>query len=181
MKLSDGEKLILTMLCDIYKKLNIDGEVDPEFISNAIFSGDLWAVKRNYPGIFDGKEPPVDVIQETENFLYMWSIIESSYSKLPEPEKEKVKTENFDMEPEFPGFDGNHEADHMGVARLLTEQLGNFASLGMRATKNSGMPRLPGYRRMHEVFRAFHGKTNGFLPADALIEILRGRRHPEVR
>ena len=36
MKLSDGEKLILLMLADMYKNLKIKGDFDPEFISTTI-------------------------------------------------------------------------------------------------------------------------------------------------
>jgi hypothetical protein len=39
MKLSDGEKLNILMLCDIYKHLKVKGEFDPEFISITIFNG----------------------------------------------------------------------------------------------------------------------------------------------
>ena len=36
MKLSDGEKLILMVLADMYKHLEIKGEFDPDFISTTI-------------------------------------------------------------------------------------------------------------------------------------------------
>jgi hypothetical protein len=39
MTLSDGEKLILVMLCDIYRHLGIKGEVKPDFILETIDSG----------------------------------------------------------------------------------------------------------------------------------------------
>src|SRR5438046_5400629 len=44
-KFSDGEKLILLMLGDLYKHLKVDGESDPEFIAKVILGGHFWAPK----------------------------------------------------------------------------------------------------------------------------------------
>jgi len=38
MKITDGEKLILLMLSDLYERLGVEGEIEPEFIKSAIFS-----------------------------------------------------------------------------------------------------------------------------------------------
>jgi uncharacterized protein len=37
MQLSNGEKLILFMLTEIYQQLGVRGEVDPKFVKQAIF------------------------------------------------------------------------------------------------------------------------------------------------
>jgi hypothetical protein len=42
MKLTDSEKLTLIMLCEIYEKLGIKGELDSKFVKEAIFSGNTW-------------------------------------------------------------------------------------------------------------------------------------------
>jgi uncharacterized protein len=42
MKLSDGEKLILLMLADMYKGMKIKGDFDPDFISSTIHNNHLW-------------------------------------------------------------------------------------------------------------------------------------------
>ena len=39
MNVSDGEKLIIMMLCDICKTLNVKGDVDPELVRSSILSG----------------------------------------------------------------------------------------------------------------------------------------------
>jgi uncharacterized protein len=39
MNLSDGEKLIIMMLCDIYKTLNVKGDIDPGLLRSSIVSG----------------------------------------------------------------------------------------------------------------------------------------------
>jgi hypothetical protein len=52
MKLSDGEKLILMVLADMYKHLEIKGEFDPDFISATISGGHLWGLRPFPKGTF---------------------------------------------------------------------------------------------------------------------------------
>ncbi len=42
-KLSDGEKVILLMLCEIQEHLEVKGETDTGLVKEAICSGNLWA------------------------------------------------------------------------------------------------------------------------------------------
>ena len=51
MTLTDGEKLILLMLTDIYDKLGVQGEIDPQFVRSAIFDNMLWGLSWKYSGI----------------------------------------------------------------------------------------------------------------------------------
>jgi len=73
MKLSDGEKLILFMLSELYEKLGIEGEMDPKFIKSAICSGNTWGLKWQYTGIFDSGETKPELVTEVANILDMWS------------------------------------------------------------------------------------------------------------
>ena len=76
MSLSDGEKLITVMLCDIYKALNLKGVVDPDFISSSILAGQFKELEWELQGIFrdpQNKDAPVIEIGE---ILEMWSAIE---------------------------------------------------------------------------------------------------------
>lgn len=61
MKITEGEKLILRMLTDIYKKIVIDGEIDPEFVQSVLFSDNLWRIPWPHSGISydDTATPPV--------------------------------------------------------------------------------------------------------------------------
>ena len=51
MKLTDGEKLIILMLTELYEKLQIDGETDPDFLRAAIFHDHLCGIRWKYSGI----------------------------------------------------------------------------------------------------------------------------------
>ena len=120
MKLSDGEKLILTMLSDIYEHLGIEG-FDPKLIRDAINDGQAWAIKWKYRGIFDIDETESDVHHDTVDILGMWDLIERAYGNLNSADKQRIETEAapFGKNVEFMGFDGRDETDHLSVARFL--------------------------------------------------------------
>jgi uncharacterized protein len=115
MTLSDGEKLILLMLTDIYDKLGIDGETDPKFVRSAILNDMVWGLRWKYSGIpFErGENPPA--VSEVVKILDMWRSIEQSYNALSDEDKRLVETEAepFGKRVSFLGFDGNNESEHM--------------------------------------------------------------------
>jgi hypothetical protein len=55
-RFSHGERLIVTMLRDIYKHLKVDGDIDPAFIGDVLFGGHYWALRRELPGLFHDYE-----------------------------------------------------------------------------------------------------------------------------
>ena len=48
MKLTNPEKLILIMLSEIYKKLDIQDGIDPKFVESAIYSDNTWGFEWKY-------------------------------------------------------------------------------------------------------------------------------------
>lgn len=59
MKVTDGEKLILLMLSELYDKVGVEGEIEPDFIRSAIFNDKTWSIPWKYPGIpFEQQETP---------------------------------------------------------------------------------------------------------------------------
>jgi uncharacterized protein len=182
MKLSDGEKLILIMLCEIYEKLGIKKEVDPELVQNAIFDGNLWGLEWAFPGIFDRSEPSDQAVYETVNVLDMWSFLEEGYEKLSPEQKERVKKESSTFgEVRFRGWDGNRENVYIGIARFLVEHLGKFQKFKGRDL-NSHKPYVAEYRRMLRVFEPLR-KTlvDTILKVDDIIKILNAVIHPRHR
>jgi len=152
MKLSDGEKLILMVLADMYKHLEIKGEFDPDFISTTISGGHLWGLRWKYTHIpFEKSENPPEV-SETVDILDMWSSLEESYGKLSPADNQKVEKEANRTSVRLFGFDANKE-DHYFIARYLIEQLDRYPSFRGRDL-NSPSPRIDGYRRMYRVFEA---------------------------
>ncbi len=184
MELSDGEKLILIMLSEIYEHLKIEGEIDPQFVQSAIFREQTWALAWKYPGIAGSSEnntPPV--VNEVLDILEMWEILEISYNKLQPADKARVETEAepFGRNVQFRGFDGNNETESMVVAGFLVNDLERFSTFKGRDL-NSHMPSLETYRRMLAVFRPLRSSlTYNPLNAEQIIKILKEQTHPEHR
>jgi uncharacterized protein YfbU (UPF0304 family) len=174
-ELSNGEKLILIMLSEIYEKLKIEGEIDPEFVRKAIYDESTWALAWKYPGIVgSSRESTPPVVKDVLDVLEMWEMLEHSYNRLQAADREKVKAEakpsGYDVR--FNGFDGNHETEYMAAAMVLIDDLDRF-SLFKGRDLNSHMPFLGTYRRMLVVYRSIrHAHDFDVLNAEQIIAIL---------
>ncbi|WP_201534101.1 YfbU family protein [Psychrobacter immobilis] len=184
MKVSDGEKLILLMLSELYDRLEIHEEIDSEFIRSAIFSNNIWAIPWKYSGIpFEDQDEP-EIVKEVLDILDMWNFIEYSYEHLSEKEKEyldEIVTNPFGKDPKFPGFDGNSESSYMGTASFIVNELDRFEEFKGR-NFNSHSPSLDGHGRMLTVFKEIRETINfGPLSVEDLAKILKERVHPSRR
>ncbi len=183
LRLSDGEKLIILMLCDIHKQMKIKGEIEPDFVAASIFHGSLWALGWEYTGIFHGREDKQATLHEVLTILDMWSFIEGGYSKLSKKEKDRVAAEAdlVGKRVVFRGFDGNYESEHLGVAGFLIKQMGRFSEFKDRDL-NSHCPLLNAYRRMTKVFEPMRANLIGHqLTASQIIEILKAEGNPDAQ
>jgi uncharacterized protein YfbU (UPF0304 family) len=183
MKITDGEKLILLMLSELYDKLGVDGEMEPDFIRSAILSNNTWSIPWKYVGIpFEEQDTP-EIVKEVLDVLDMWSMIERSYEDLSKEQKEWVEkeAEPFGENPKFPGFDGNNETDYMGTASFLVNDLDRFEEFKGR-NFNSHCPSIESYRRMLAVFKPIMRDLQ-FRPLSPqnIVDILKERIHPENR
>lgn len=183
MKVTDGEKLILLMLSELYDKLEVDGEVEPDFIRSAIFSDKTWSIPWKYSGIpFENQETP-EIVKEVLDILDMWSFIEYSYGELSDEGKAYVEKEAspFGIDPKFRGFDGNNETDYMGTASFIVNQLDRFEEFKGR-NFNSHCPSVDGYQRMLSVFEKIRGDIYfESLNAEQIARILKEKIHPKNR
>lgn len=182
MKLTNGERLITLMLCELYDKLDVVGEVDPDFLRTAIYTENEWSLAWKYPGIpFEpGEEPPE--LREVLDILEMWSFIEASFAELSEEDKTSLlaKTKPFTTEPKFLGFDGNNEAEYISISSILIDQLDRFQDFSGRDL-NAHAPTIETYRRMLTKFRDVRKGNWDLLDADELDSILSERVHPANR
>ncbi len=182
-KLSDGEKLTISMLCELFKHLKIKSEIDPKFVESAITGGHYWGLSWSYHGLFHGHEDNEKNVSEVVDILDMWSFLESGFGKLSKKDKARVgkEAEPFGKNVTFHGFDGNNETEHMGIARFLIDKLERFSSFEGREL-NSHSPSVEVYRRMFRVFEPMRRDLLGIeLNASQIIEILNARTHPEYR
>lgn len=183
MKLTDGEKLIILMLTEIYDKLQIDGETEPDFLRSAIFNDHLWGIRWKCSGIpFEpGEDPPA--VREVVDILDMWRLIEFAYSKLDAKQRQKLAQDAAPLgeDPRFLGFDGNNESEHMSVAMFLVNQLDRFQEFKGRSF-NCHQPSLDAHKRMLAVFEPLRASlTDSSLSVEQLTKILKERVHPSSR
>src|SRR5262245_66245311 len=93
MKLSDGEKLILVMLADIYKHLRIKGAVDPDLVHDAMYGGHAWGLRMEYADILGSTETEPSIVREAIDILDMWHHIEADWAKISKSERKVVAAE----------------------------------------------------------------------------------------
>ncbi|ACS80421.1 YfbU family protein [Maridesulfovibrio salexigens] len=183
MHISDGEKLILLMLSDLHDKLEVESELDPEFIRSAILKEKTWGIPWKYPGIqFEDKSAPVELSQVLD-ILDMWTSVEHSYAQLNSEEKAYVheQAKPFGNDPKFKGFDGNNETEYMSIAYFLINDLDRFTNFKGRGL-NSHVPSMETYSRMTATFKKIVDKTSSFqLSKEDLAKVLKEKIHPENR
>lgn len=183
MQPSDSEKLIIVMLAEIQKHLKICGEIDPDFVEDALFGGHYWAFKWQYSGLFHDHTDQDDSVKEVVDILDMWSFLEEAYERLSPEDKTKLEKEGdpFGKNIKFVGFDGNNEAEHRSIALFLIRKLQRFGNFSGREL-NSHMPSLEIHRRMLRAFLPIRARlVDRSLTVDNMIEIVRARIHPENR
>lgn len=155
MNLSDGEKLILLMLCEIQERLEIKGEIDPSFVKDALFGGHYWALKDVYWGLLNLEERQPAMVEEVFDILNMWLFLERSYEQLSEQDKDRIKTEAKGLvgrDVKFQGFDGNNESEYMATAEFIVEKMERFTHFKGRYF-NSHSPSLQLHRPMVQAFQ----------------------------
>ncbi|HHR6066197.1 TPA: YfbU family protein [Providencia alcalifaciens] len=180
MKISDGEKLIILMLNDLFRANNVKSEFDPDFLDEAIRDNHLWAIDWKYPGIeIDDNDTP-DYVIDVVNYLDMWSFIEESYNRLTPSEITHFTelTPNFTSEPKFIGFDGNNESKYLTTAKFLINKLDRFTEFSGRYL-NSHSRRISIYKRMLPIYEK-ERESNGFnfLNAESLARVINAQIHP---
>jgi hypothetical protein len=179
MELTDGEKLIVVMLCDIHKALNLNGTIDPHFIKSSVVGGNLRDLKWQMDGILDRRQNGDGAAREVDDILQMWSAIERCYKRLSAEEKQEVEAGAGPLGRgvRFSGFDGASEREHRDIAHFFIEKAGKFERFQGR-NLDSHMPALEGYRRMLGVFAAMRSSAGeARLGARQIIELANAEKY----
>ncbi|RYZ72704.1 MAG: hypothetical protein EOP09_02835 [Proteobacteria bacterium] len=177
------EKLILQMLCDVHKHLEIDDSYDADLISKAIASEDYWVLNWAYEIRDPGDETPAHV-KLVVDALDMYSFLRDSFDEIGPEGRQVVEAavQNAAAKIEFPGFDGNNETEYRTAARFLVDDLQRFQTMKEVADRNSHSPQAPVYARMFEIFDPIRTTLVGhLLSPEEIIEVLQARVHPENR
>jgi uncharacterized protein YfbU (UPF0304 family) len=183
MKLSDGEKLILTMLCDLSEHLKVNGEIDPSFVRSALNDDQTWGIPWKYRALFSEPRETPSHVEVVLDVLGMWDLIEVSYDALKDTDKKRIEIEAapFGTDVRFWGFDGNNETEYLAVADFLVEKLERFERFKGRVV-NSHMPSLETYSRLLSAYKPLRASLHGRLfNTDEIIQILKEMTHPSQR
>lgn len=62
--LSDGEKLIIIMLSELFKQLKLKSDIDTSILEEVIYGGHYWALGWAYSGLFHGHRDSDAVVSE---------------------------------------------------------------------------------------------------------------------
>ena len=159
MNLSEGERLILVMLCDIHKALNLKGTIDPDTLKPLI----LDAGRNGAPAANGASGDHLDraeLASEVSEILDMWSAIERGYKHLSVDEKREVEigAGPLGRGVRFSGFDAESEIAYREVAHVLVEEAGQFERFQGR-NLDAHMPALAGYRRMLRLYGPMRSVT----------------------
>lgn len=183
MQIKDSEKLILLMLCDLYDNSDVQGDIDHNFIRDAIFDKQTWAIPWKLSGIpFEDQGTPSEV-KYVFDILQMWSHIEYSYAALTDEEKKRLEVEAapFGRNPVFKGFDGNIETELLVATDFIINKLQRFEEFKGRDL-NSHAPSIGTYSRMLSAFNpAFEDNMGNLLSTEQLTTILKESIHPSNR
>ena len=177
-KFSDGEKLIMMMIRDMHKQLQLKaGDVDPDFVAEVLSGGHYWAPKWDMSGLFHEHEDDPGHVRLVVDVLDMWSFIEASFKTLSKADKDRVKDAigTLGTNPKFSGFDGNNEAEYMSITMFVVETMGRFTEFKGREM-NSHMPMVNRYQRMVRVFEPMRAQLIGVgLTAAQVISLLEAK------
>lgn len=168
MQISDGERLIISMLADLLEANPADRQLDASLIRTLVCNKEDWALAWEYPAIFEGEPRDPQVVKETSDILWMWGIVEHWLGKLQGDQATEAASWHY---TKFGGFDGNNDP-HYGCAHTMIEKLGRYNNFKNRGLNSHSSASLPRYRRMYATFMKYveAGQANP-LSFDALKEI----------
>jgi len=172
--LSDGEKLIAVMLGDLTKALNVDVP-STDLVQSAISGGHYWALGWEMQHIFHGHADKQSRVTFVVDVLDMWSFMEEGFEALSPEDKARLAQEAkpFGEHVQFPGFDGNNESEHIGIARFLIDDLKKFSRFSKGHDLNSHCPTIERYSKMLRVFEPIRATLIGRrLSVNELVSIL---------
>jgi len=180
--ISEGEKLILCALRDLWQHQKVDAPdgIDLEFVCEMVSAKHEWALEWRYPGIFKGAFADPPEVSEVLDILQMWNTIERAYEGLSEEDRNQVEKVSSGQFIRFIGFSINDEIKHYSAADILINRLEGFDRFKQRELNSHG-PYLGAERRMLDVFKRISPSPPVELSVADIINLLKARIHPDSR
>ncbi|HEY1560151.1 MAG TPA: YfbU family protein [Caulobacteraceae bacterium] len=152
--LSNGEKLIAFMLCDVMGELGSGSARLGHFVETAIKGGHYWALDWELRDIFHDRRHTLDAVRFVLDVLDMWVLLEGSSEALSDDDMARLA----EAAPHFPevrcpGFDPNLEEASYGIAFLLARNVKRFGRF--RDRLDFYKPHKPTADRYRSMLRAY--------------------------
>ncbi|HEL4264434.1 YfbU family protein [Stenotrophomonas maltophilia] len=174
MKFTDEQRLIVIMLAEMQKAMNVQGEISADVVATAALSRQEFAIAYEYGHLFSNSEVPDD-FHFVVNVLEMWSMLEDGLNHLDINEQSVLEAVagKESARARFNGFDGNREFNLKSYTTMLVETLGTFAQFSGR-TFNAHTVRREKYERMLAVFDPIRDDLPGdrYMTASEIGEVL---------
>jgi uncharacterized protein len=172
--LSLGEKLILSILCDVSRKVETEGTIDPDFLEAAIKGGHSWAIEWEHPSLAHGHTNSQATADFVIHVLSMWRLIEDSFGQLPDEAQQQVrKGAGLTGAPKFPGWHSEQEANYKSTARFMTDRMNLFPMFEGCSALDSGQPVVARYKQMLGILGDFDkAGTEQPLGTEQLVRLL---------
>lgn len=181
---NNTEKLMLWMLSQIRRDQIVQRKdqkaskydlKDMDLIDDAIYGGHFWGITWEMSGIFHNHVDDPHRVSLVVSVLDTWNFIERAYAGYSDELKEQLEDAlgPFGRSPTFMGFDGNNEAEYVGIARFLVDKLNRFERFKGRDL-NSHIPTVARYSDMAQRFDSIRSNLDGReLNVSEMIDLLR--------
>ena len=172
-----GDKLILSVLCDMSRSIGSQGTIDPEFLDAAVKGGHAWAIEWEHPSLAHAHTNSQTTADFVVRVLSMWKQIEEGFSRLSATEQEQVRRDaGLSGNPAFPGWHSELEANYKSTARFMTDRMELFPMFKDRSAIESPNPVVDRYKTMLGTLAEMDvPASDQFLNAAQLTSLLRVR------
>ena len=181
MEMTKAERLIVLMLCDLYKSHGEDKMFNPKLIEYAVAQGQLWALSWEYGGLLNADSPTKAQVDLVADVMTMWQVIEAFMSRFtPDQQNEVVVATGRRLE--HIKFEGFYEEPYRSIFGFMLEELGRWPQFAGRDYSKM-LPVLEADLRMLVKYKEMRdaNKLGLELTPEQVIEIVNERVHPENR
>ena len=184
MEFTNEQKLIVALLTEIHSALKIEDGLDPMFIQDKVCSGNTWALRWHYSGLFQDEEDTPEDVKFVAKVLDLWERLEHSFESLSDAQKAQLLELSpvYGGDVRFRGFDGNGgDRDGMSTVHILVEEMGRWRTFKGRDF-NAHMRMSGVYERMLEASDALgKGYADYDFSIEEMAQVLNAATHPDNR
>ena len=181
MEMTKAERLIVLMLCDLYKSPGEDKMFNPKLIEYAVAQGQLWALSWEYGDLLNADSTTRKQVDLTADIMTMWQVIEAFMSRFTSDQRNEVVVATGRRLDRIK-FKGFYEEPYRSISSFMLEELGRWPQFAGRdyskmfPVLEADLRMLVKYKQMRDA-----NPLGLELTPEQVIEIVNERVHPEKR